>query len=139
MDVYAWILADLLECTPPTHELEDDNAWVKVALPSSIFRSYEPFQNYVKNTLWEITSDSLAAWLANKISRRLLLLKFLPTHLKGLKFKQLTEKELLQCYQAGLVDDVFPKIVKQYSLSVYLSDAEVPTDLYEYLELKQDI
>ncbi|MFX1514576.1 MAG: hypothetical protein ACFFCQ_18580 [Promethearchaeota archaeon] len=136
MDVYAWILADLLKCSPPIpfSKLSIDDKGIKVIAPSLTFKNSENLHPLIKKTFWEITSDSLAAWVAKDLSQRLILLKILPTELNELKFKPLSDKEIEKCHRLRVIDEVLPELVKQYNLSIYLCDAMDPKDLQRYLE-----
>jgi 5-(aminomethyl)-3-furanmethanol phosphate kinase len=60
---------------------------------------------------WQVTSDSIAAWVAARLSaRRLVLLKSLPG-VPGARGDVLTEAPLRSPALAGIVDEHFPQAV----------------------------
>jgi 5-(aminomethyl)-3-furanmethanol phosphate kinase len=89
-------------------------ARVPVWLPFEILREQ-------RDTLtnWGVTSDSLAAWLANRLNAEGLLL------VKACEIEP--SMELAQCAAAGIVDDEFLRFAREGAYPVtLLSRAEVP-------------
>ena len=75
---------------------------------------------------WRITGDSLALWLAHRLgARRLVLLKSCP----------IPADDLTALAEAGIVDEVFPRMAREYAnVSVGLVDATHATNLYDQLD-----
>lgn len=66
---------------------------------------------------WDLTSDSLAAWLAGRIgARRLLLIKSAPT--------EEPLPPLSDLFKTGLVDPCFQRFTGQTGLEVWIAGAE---------------
>ncbi|MBE7460790.1 MAG: hypothetical protein HS112_09715 [Zoogloeaceae bacterium] len=74
---------------------------------------------------WRITGDSLALWLAHRLgARRLVLLKSCP----------IPTSDLTALSAAGIVDEVFPGMAREYAdVRVSLIDATRTTDLLDEL------
>ena len=110
MEQYAWMLADLLPWLAPCRTIEEIRAAlgagaVPVWLPSELALGDPAIPES-----WDVTSDSLAAWLARRLGAALLVL------MKSVAAPRPLEPEALA--EGGAVDPLFPRFFAESDASL---------------------
>lgn len=118
MDQYAYLLADMEpNLVLAANELEiAESSWQHrgiIWLPSAMVLSDDTIP-----ASWDVTADSLAAWLAIKLdATHLILVK--SNDLNGLK-KQTTTALVQDCVAQGLLDPAFPNLSAQGTFQTWM-------------------
>ena len=135
MDQYALMLADI---TPGSHlastveEIEESSKirTTPILLPSRLMFEENPLDNS-----WDVTSDSIAAYVANWLGAAKLVLvtnvdgiftKNPQEHSDAKLIKKITAKELLEGSQRTSVDKLLPKLLSKYHLQCYVVNGKHP-------------
>jgi aspartokinase-like uncharacterized kinase len=139
MEQYGWLLADLIPDGEPVQTLAKAHALsqqgrVPILLPWTLLYLTDPLPH-----TWDVTSDSVAAWIAATLQTPLLILlkdvdgAFIEYGQKknhSRLLKRITTGQL-ECY--GVVDRYLPGLVAQYGLELWLINGKRPERLAELL------
>jgi 5-(aminomethyl)-3-furanmethanol phosphate kinase len=132
MDQLGWALADLIPA-PACTTLEPSGG-VSVLLPAAVLLDADPLP-----ASWDVTSDSIAAWLAGAAgAARLVLMKpvaglYRDWPPRGGPIERLTVGELAALRPAG-VDAHLPAVLGDVGVETWVIDGREPGRLLELLE-----
>jgi aspartokinase-like uncharacterized kinase len=138
MEQFGLFLSDLIPGSVPCADPATDTPGrVKILLPAALLAS-DPLP-----TSWEVTSDSIAAWVAARAgAERLVLVKPVeglyrdwPPH--GEPIARLSVGELAELRAAGLaaaVDEHLPEVLRKAGVEAWLIDGREPARLVQLLE-----
>ncbi|MEJ2272299.1 MAG: delta 1-pyrroline-5-carboxylate synthetase [Candidatus Bathyarchaeota archaeon] len=147
MDQYGLFLSSLIPDSFTSYSIENsmnnEQGNLKIFLPSHIMFREEPLENS-----WDITSDSIAAYIANLLkAEKLLLVKDVdgilsqnPKESKNAKLvSELTAQELINWNVKTCVDKSLPKILLQTKLDCYVVNGKHPDRIEQILENKKSV
>jgi aspartokinase-like uncharacterized kinase len=124
MDQLGWALADLIPGAVRRTDL-DARDGVSVLLPAAVFEAVDPLP-----ASWDVTSDSMAAWVAGAAgASRLVLAK----PVAGLGHDRLTVAELAEL-RPPEVDAHLPHVLREARFETWVIDGREPLRLMELLE-----
>jgi 5-(aminomethyl)-3-furanmethanol phosphate kinase len=134
MDQYGYMLHQLIEGSFLTEDLalagEAAQGRASILLPSSLLIREDPLPNS-----WQVTSDSIAGWIAQEVCcRRLILLKDVDGLLASGNFliSGMTVKEL--SVHKGGVDEFFSLLLAGHYVETWIINGLFPDRLEELLE-----
>jgi aspartokinase-like uncharacterized kinase len=135
MDQFGWALADLIPGAARCAELGGLPAGVvSVLLPAALLAEHDPLPES-----WDVTSDSIAAWVAAETgAERLVLLKpvaglYRTWPPEGEPIARLTVDELAALAPAG-VDAHLPAVLRATGVETWVIDGGEPARLVELLD-----
>jgi aspartokinase-like uncharacterized kinase len=139
MDQYGWLLADLVPESEPVWTLAaahiaSQAGRVPVLLPWALLYAMDPLPH-----TWDVTSDSIAAWVAGMVQAPLLVLLkdvdgIFDERPREASHRCLHERIAVeQLGRFGVVDGHLPALVAQYGLDLWLVNGEQPGRLEELL------
>jgi len=148
MDQYGFLLSDLLPNSSTINQLEDaqrilDLGKLPVFLPSNFLFSREPLENS-----WNITSDSIAIYIAGQIHASRVVLV---TDVNGVytcdpkKFSdaklisKLSANELLKMNKRTSVDKFFSKLLLQLQIECFVVNGFYPNRVYRVLDGQETV
>jgi aspartokinase-like uncharacterized kinase len=133
MEQFGWLLSELIPGAEPSADVDAPPAGrTKVLLPAALPMDELPAS-------WQVTSDSIAAWVAVRTNaRRLVLIKgvdglFADWPARGAPMAQLTVAELGARGPEG-VDAYLPAILERASFETWVIGGRDPRRLVELLE-----
>jgi 5-(aminomethyl)-3-furanmethanol phosphate kinase len=138
MEQYGWLLADLIPGGEPVRTLAAARAVaqagrVPILLPWTLLYAADPLPHS-----WDVTSDSIAAWIAGRVRVPLLvLLKDVdgllesPSAASRPRLREGIAVEELGRF--GIVDGCLPGLVCRYELDLWLVNGQRPERLVELL------
>ncbi len=103
--------------------------------PIPIFLPYSPIKESDLPQSWEVTSDTISAYLANTLNSKLLLLKSVDglTNQKSKEIiKSLTAKDL-SGHRQSLVDEYLPIILRKHGLEAWIVNGHHPKRIHQLL------
>jgi len=121
MDYNGWILAS--KGVEYTDEIEVPNG-VKVLLPYRKFRSLDPLPHS-----WDVTSDTIAAWVASMIQSDLLILKSVDGIYSDGKIIEMVD----QILDTDSVDPSLIPYVLKHNINTFVLNGREPERLSEFL------
>ena len=133
MEQFAWLLSDLI----PGAERRADLARVGAGRTSVLLPAGLPIDELPAS--WQVTSDSIAAWVAGKVgAERLVLVKeveglFAQWPPQGEPLARLTVAELAALRPGG-VDEHLPTVLEQAGFETWVIGGREPQRLAELLE-----
>ena len=140
MDQYGWQLADLVPDSEPVWDLSTARAVaaagrLPVLLPFALLHAADPLPHS-----WEVTSDSIAAWVAATVGAPLLILLkdvdglFDGSPVQGrTTFRRRTSVSLEQLAQCEGVDGYLAHLLERSGLKLWVLNGERPERLAELL------
>lgn len=146
MDQYGLLLSDITPNSYVCYETEETNTThgkLPIFLPSRLMFCEDPLENS-----WDVTSDTISAYIADVLHAKKLLLVtdvdgiFTHDPKKGMKTKlieQVSAKELLELKERTSVDKMLPKMVLQTKLDCYVVNGKHPERVQQILENKKAI
>ncbi|WNZ29629.1 MAG: hypothetical protein IAX21_01805 [Candidatus Bathyarchaeota archaeon] len=146
MDQYGLLLSDTISESYVTSDLKDVNKISKgkipIFLPSQVMFHEDPLENS-----WDVTSDSIAAYVAGELQAEKLVLVtdvdgiFLeaPKTRKTKLFETLTAKELQSWNKRTSVDKTLPKMLQQIKMKCYVVNGNHPERIKHILENKKTV
>jgi aspartokinase-like uncharacterized kinase len=147
MDQFGLFLSDIVVDSFVTYSLEEIRKSAKgkvpIFLPSTIMFREDPLEKS-----WDVTSDSIAAYIANLLQAQKLLLVtdvdgiFYEDPKKKLDAKlieELSAQELLSWNRRTSVDKTLPKILLRTKLDCYVVNGNYPERIRDILENKKII
>ncbi len=148
MDQYGLMLSDLIPNSLIAMEFEEvtdalDAGKVPVFLPSKVLFSEDPLENS-----WDVTSDSIALYVASRlqISKALLVTDVDgvftsdPRQEKGAELiGRITPGELLTMEQRTSVDKALPKLLSQWKIECYVVNGLFPERVEAILDAREDV
>jgi len=147
MDQYGLFLSDITPNSYVSHSLEEISNHVKdkvpIFLPSQLMFCEDPLENS-----WDVTSDTIAAYIADKLHAKKLVLvtdvdgvfsqdpkKRLDTKL----IEELSAKELLGWNRRTSIDKTLPKMLLETKLDCYVVNGKCPERIRLILENKRTV
>jgi len=139
MDIIGELIADKndkIEATNDINSIEDihNHGNIPLLLCYDILKRYDPLIHS-----WDITSDSIACWIAHKINAKLLILTNVEGIYKGNIFsndkkliKSISAKELL-IFEETCVDKCLPKLLIKYNLDCFVMNGKFPDRVLHHL------
>ena len=144
MDQYGLLLSDLIPNSWLSYSLEEKRKeMLSILLPSQLMFREDPLENS-----WDVTSDTITAFIAAKVNAKKLILVtdvdgiFTEDPKQNLDAKhidELTAEELLGWNKRTSVDKVLPEIVLKYKLDCYVVNGKYPERIKLILENKKTI
>ncbi len=134
MDQYGYLLSQMIPGSSLTADLDAalDSAITGravVLLPSALISKEDPLPHS-----WQITSDSIAAWIAQRVScHRLVLLKDVDGLLNRNELVEALTPEQLAAHTGG-VDEYLSNILYRYPLETWIINGLHPERLSEVLK-----
>ena len=139
MEQYGWLLADLVPesepvCSLAAARIVSQAGRVPILLPWALLHATDPLPH-----TWDVTSDSIAAWVAAGVRAPLLILLkdvdgLLNERPSGASRPRLHRRIAVeQLGRFGVVDGHLPGIVAEYGLDLWLINGERPERLEELL------
>jgi aspartokinase-like uncharacterized kinase len=132
MEQFGWLLGDLIPGAVRSSELAAEAGRTTVLLPAALPLDELPAS-------WEVTSDSIAAWIASRAGAgRLVLVKevdglYAEWPANGEPLARLTVAELGALQPAG-VDEHLPAVLERASFETWVISGREPSRLVELLE-----
>ncbi len=139
MDQYGWLLSELVPRSVPVWSLAaarsvSQAGRVPILLPWRLLYETDPLPHS-----WQVTSDSIAAWVAGEVQApRLVLLKnvdgLFGERQEGTNRRRLLERVAVERLgRSGMVDDHLSGLVDQYGWDLWLINGQRPERLAELL------
>lgn len=142
MDQYGLLLSDIIPNSSVVSEIEkltsSAEGKLQIVLPSKYIFIEDPLENS-----WNVTSDTIAAQLSNRIHAKKLILV---TNVDGIYsenpkqkpnaqlIKELSAKQLLTWKKRTSVDVILPKIILQTGLDCYVVNGKHPERIEQILK-----
>jgi len=124
------IAINKIEDIPKIHKLNK----IPLFLSYDILKKEDPLKHS-----WEVTSDSISCWLANKINAKLLILTNVDGIYSGKIFsnnkkliKNISVNELL-LFEETCVDKYLPKLLIKYHLNCFIINGKYPSRVLDHL------
>ena len=132
MDILAKLLNDKLAFTKISYTIEEakcisDSNKIPIMICSQILKENEPFKHS-----WDVTSDSIAAYIASLLNAKLLI----ATNVNGIYTKDpsLSGAELIReidvnkllAFDESSIDLMLPTLLIEYGLDCYVVNGEYP-------------
>jgi len=147
MDQYGLFLSDITPNSYVSHSLEEISNPVKdkvpIFLPSQLMFREDPLENS-----WDVTSDTIAAYIADKLHAKKLVLVtdvdgiFAQDPKQNLDTKlieELSAKELLGWNRRTSADKTLPKMILETKLDCYVVNGKCPERIRLILENKRTV
>jgi aspartokinase-like uncharacterized kinase len=146
MDQYGWMLADLISNSQIAENLKSVNnagAGLVVFLPSNLMRADEELPKS-----WEVTSDSIAVYIAEKLgTKNVLLLKDVEgiftedprINPQAKLFEHLTIKELAEMENKTCTDAYLPKLLDTLKMDCHIINGLYPNRVETALNKQKTI
>ena len=147
MDQYGLFLSDITPNSYISHFLEEISNPVKdkvpIFLPTQFMFREDPLENS-----WDVTSDTIAAYIADKLhAKKLVLVTDVdgvfsedPKKTKGAKLvEELSVEELLGWNRRTSVDKTLPKMIIETKIDCYVVNGKYPERLGLILENKRTV
>ena len=147
MDQYGLFLSDITPNSYVSHSLEEISNPVKdkvpIFLPSQLMFREDPLENS-----WDVTSDTIAAYIADKLHAKKLVLV---TDVDGIfsqdpkqnvdtkLIEELSAEELLGWNRRTSVDKTLPKMILETKIDCYVVNGKYPERLGLILENKRTV
>ncbi len=147
MDQYGLFLSSLIPDSYVSYSIENRGSIEKGNLPIFL-PSHIMFRENPLEPSWDVTSDSIAAYIANLVKAdKLLLVKDVdgifsknPKKNTNIKmFDELTSQELIKLNIKTCVDNSFPRILIQSKLDCYIVNGKYPDRIKQILENKRTL
>ncbi len=146
MDQFGLLLLDFVPDSCVIHRLEDAEDFSEapntpIFLPSQLMFQEDPLENS-----WDVTSDSIAAYVAGRVhARKLVLVTDVDgvftsdpkTHSDAVLIEQLSAEELLKLKQRTSVDRFLPKLLLDAGFGCYVVNGKYPGRVEAVLAGKQ--
>ena len=144
MDILAKLLNDKLAFTELSYTIEEANSIVEsnkipIMICSGILSESEPFKHS-----WDVTSDSIAAFVADLFASRLLIATDVDgiytrnPSLEGAELiRQIDVNELLT-FEESSIDLMLPGLLKEYGLDCYVVNGKFPERILSIINSKED-
>jgi aspartokinase-like uncharacterized kinase len=145
MDIIGNFIADENKNIVPITSLDEiENIYkmnkIPLILTYELMRKEDPLKHS-----WDVTSDSIACWIANKINAKLLIL----TNVDGIYrgnissnnkklIKSISAKELL-FFKETCVDKCLPKLLIKYHLDCFIINGKYPERVMAHLNSNNNI
>jgi aspartokinase-like uncharacterized kinase len=139
MDIIGQLIADKNKNISPVIRIKDiPNIFKKNKIP--LLLSYELLksQDPLKHT-WDITSDSIACWLANQLNAKLLILTNVDgiydgniSHKNKKLINEISANKLL-LFNESSVDKCLPRLLIKYHLDCYVMNGKHPARVLNHL------
>ena len=145
MDIIGQFIADKNKNIVPITSLEEiervhNTDKIPLILTYELMRKEDPLKHS-----WEVTSDSIACWIANKINAKLLIL----TNVDGIYrgnissnnkklIKSIKAKDLL-FFKETCIDKCLPKLLIKYHLDCFIINGKYPARVMAHLNSDNNI
>ena len=132
MDIYAFLLKDMIEGSEIIYTLEETSSRDKpvILAPFNLMKEKDPLEHS-----WRITSDSITAYIAHKVEANLLVLVkdvdgIIDT--EGNLYKEI-RSEKLSGLRELCVDEMLPILIKKYQVECWIVNGRYPKRLEKLL------
>lgn len=148
MDQYGLLLVNLIPNSLPTNDIKKirnvlDSRKLVVFLPSSFMENEDLLENS-----WNVTSDAIAVYVANRLSiKKVLLVTDVDgiyednpkEHPEAKLIKKISSKELLELNERTSVDMFAPKLIGRFHVNCYVVNGLFPERVLSLIEGKDTI
>lgn len=136
MEVYGFMLHDLIKGSVLTDALESPRAGAR-----AIIMPYKTLQRSRElEASWEVTSDSIAAWVASKVGcKTLILVKMVDGIFQGRKFQKFITTGELKKMNQSVVDPRLAEILEKAGVTCFIVNGKYPSRFSRVLESKKVI
>ncbi|MCP8311883.1 MAG: hypothetical protein L6M37_02890 [Candidatus Methylarchaceae archaeon HK02M1] len=146
MDQYGLLLKDIIGEARLVYDLDDTLQYKKrlsIILPSKIMFSLDSLEHS-----WNVTSDSISAFIASLLkAEKLILIKdvdgiFMVDPMKNSKakiFKRISAKKLLKENMKSCIDEFLPRILIEKQLICYVVSGKHPERIESVLKGRKDL
>ena len=136
MDQFGLLLSQIIHCSYTTYSLRDakqfsEDKTVPIILPTELLFKEAPFE-----PSWDVTSDSIAAYVASRLNAvKLLLVKDVDgiftsnpkNHSDAKLIPEISPRKLLTSAQRTCVDKFLPKLLLKEDLECYVVNGAYPS------------
>lgn len=143
MDQYGLLLSDLMPNSAPVNKLEEleyflNSSRLPIFLPSNLLLLEDPLENS-----WDVTSDSIAIYFANRLMvKKILLVTDVDgiytdspkTHPESKLIKQLSAHELFAMDRRTSVDKIVPKLLMKFPANCFIVNGLFPERVESILD-----
>jgi len=135
MDQYALMIADITPGSRLASTVKEIEEFSKIGAAQILLPSRLMFEKNPLENSWDVTSDSIAAYVANKLGAAKLILvtnvdgiftKNPQEHSDAKLIEKITAKELLARSQRTSVDKFLPKLLLKYHFQCYVVNGKHP-------------
>lgn len=148
MDQYGLMLSNLIPNSQTINKLEEVNYFldkekVPVFLPSNLFLSEDPLENS-----WDVTSDSIAVYLAHRMQvHKVLLVTDVDgvctddpkTNPKATLIKKLSANDLLSMDKRTGLDKALPKLLLKFTVDCFVVNGLFPERVEKVLSGQDEV
>lgn len=132
MDIVAKLTADKVESAEIALSLEEaeklsHEGFTPILITSAILREDDPFENS-----WEVTSDSIAAYISNLLNANLLIVTNVngiytkEPNVKGAKFIDVIDAQTLLTFDETSIDLMLPSLLLEFGTNCYVVNGKYP-------------
>lgn len=133
MEQYAYLLKDL-SGIETIQDIEDIHRPISILLPYRILKEMDELPHS-----WDITSDSIAAWVAHKINAKLVKVTDVDGILKdGKLIEEISRTELVKMGQT-CADRMLPTLLENYEMECVIVNGNHPERVLQTIEGKKVI
>ena len=135
MDQFGLLLSDVMLDSRVFHRLEDAEALSEAGVAPIFLPSHLMFQEDPLENSWDVTSDSIAAYVASRVhANKLVLVTNVDgvfasdpkKHANAKLLERLSAEKLLELNQRTSVDRYFPKLLLEVHMDCYVVNGEYP-------------
>jgi len=148
MDQYGLMLADITPGSCLASTVKEIEEFPKIGAAQILLPSHLMFEDNPLENSWDVTSDSIAAYVANQLGAAKLILvtdvdgvftKNPQEHSDAKLIEKITVKELLEGSQRTSVDKFLPKLLLEYHFQCYVVNGKHPERVRSVLAGKSTI
>ncbi len=148
MDQYGIVLSQLISDSCMCNKREDAQRFSKAGKVPIFLPSRLMFQDGALETSWDVTSDSIAAYIAEKLSTKKVILvtdvdgvftKDPKTHADAKLMPEISVADLLRREKRTSVDKYLPKILSKSHVACYVVNGKYPERIKDLLSGEQTI
>ncbi len=131
METYGLALKDLIPSIKLSKSLKEAKESSVIYLP------YKSVKNSELEQTWNVTSDSIAAWICNKTGYENLILIKRKDMINDLEKGNQASTEKLRKKDQNIVDPKIPDLIEDYKINCFLVNGEHPNRVKKLLEGKK--
>lgn len=144
MDIIAKLTADKVESAEIVVDLNEANKLLSkgltpILITSNILRNNNPFKSS-----WDVTSDSIAAYISHLLNAKLLIVTNVngiytkEPNVKGAKFIDIIDAETLLTFQETSIDLMLPSLLLEFGTNCYVVNGKYPERVLSLIDKTSD-